>query len=128
MVKKVVIVMIIFQIMFIPISNAFSLDSIINSGKQFLQDGQANSDNILSGENEQNLKDMTGQIYNILFGIGVGLSVIIGAILGIKYMTGTIEDQAKIKETLIPYIIGCIVVFGAFGIWKIVITIGGKVF
>lgn len=128
MVKKVVIVMIIIQIMFIPISNAFSLDSIISGGNQFIKEGQENSDDLLSKENEQNLKDMTGQLYNILFGIGIGLSVIIGAILGIKYMTGTIEEQAKIKETLIPYIIGCIVAFGAFGIWKVIITIGGKIF
>lgn len=38
-------------------------------------------------------------------------------------MLGGIEEQAKIKETLIPYIVGCIVIFGAFGIWKLAVSI-----
>lgn len=117
--------MIVFQIIFIPISNAFSLDSIIDSGDKFIQDGSSSSNNVI---NEDDVKSMVGDIYNILVAIGVGLAVLIGAVLGIKYMTGTIEEQAKIKETLIPYAIGCIVVFGAFGIWKIVISIGGSIF
>ena len=34
-----------------------------------------------------------------------------------------IEEKAEIKTMLIPYIIGCVVVFGAFTIWKIVVDI-----
>ena len=36
---------------------------------------------------------------------------------------GSIEEKAEIKTMLIPYIIGCVVVFGAFTIWKIVVDI-----
>ena len=42
-------------------------------------------------------------------------------------MTGSVSQKAKIKETLIPYIAGCIVIFGAFGIWKLVVTIMSSV-
>ena len=35
--------------------------------------------------------------------------------------------QAKIKELLLPYIVGCIVVFGTFAIWKIVITVASQI-
>lgn len=125
MVKRIIMIMIVFQIIFIPISNAFSLDSVIDSGNKFIQDGSNASNDVI---NENEVKVMVGDVYNILVAIGVGLAVLIGAVLGIKYMTGTIEEQAKIKETLIPYAIGCIVVFGAFGIWKIVISIGGNIF
>ena len=38
-------------------------------------------------------------------------------------MTAGIEQQAQIKQALIPYVVGCVVVFGAFGIWKIAIEI-----
>ena len=38
-------------------------------------------------------------------------------------MTQSVEEQAKVKETLIIYAVGCIVTFGAFGIWKMVIEI-----
>ena len=33
------------------------------------------------------------------------------------------EGKAQIKELLVPYIVGCIVVFGAFAIWKLLVTI-----
>ena len=38
-------------------------------------------------------------------------------------MWGSIEQQVKAKEMLEPYGIGCVVVFGAFGIWKLAVTI-----
>ena len=55
--------------------------------------------------------------------IGIVLSVIIGGILGIQIMWGSIEQQVKAKEMLMPYVAGCVVIFGAFGIWKICVTI-----
>ena len=41
-------------------------------------------------------------------------------------MLGSIEEKANIKESLIPFVIGCIVVFGAFGIWRIFVSLGSK--
>lgn len=38
-------------------------------------------------------------------------------------MTGSVEQKAKVKDSLVPYVAGCIVIFGAFGIWKMVLTI-----
>ena len=39
-------------------------------------------------------------------------------------MIGSAEEKAQIKDALIPFVIGCIVIFGAFGIWKIFVTMG----
>ena len=120
--------MVIFQISFMPIANANSpslWDKIFDEGNDFIKDGkqQASLDKEVD---EDKLQESINMIYNVLLGLGIALSVIIGAMLGIKYMIGSIEEQAKIKETLIGYIVGCIVVFGAFGIWKLVIEILGK--
>ena len=38
-------------------------------------------------------------------------------------MWGSIEQQVKAKEVLLPYAIGSLVIFGAFGIWKLAISI-----
>ena len=51
------------------------------------------------------------------------IAVIIGMILGIKYMLATSEERADIKQTLPAYIVSCVVVFGAFTIWKLIITL-----
>ena len=72
------------------------------------------------------LKDASDSIYNVVSSIGMIASVIVGIILGIKFMMASAEDKADVKQGLMPYVIGCIVVFGAFGIWKILVnTFGG---
>ena len=47
-------------------------------------------------------------------------------IIGIQFMMALVEEKAKIKEALMPYFVGCMVVFGAFGLWKLAITILSK--
>ena len=51
------------------------------------------------------------------------IAVVVGMILGIKYMMATSEDKAEIKQTLPAYIVACVVVFGAFAIWRLVVYI-----
>ena len=72
------------------------------------------------------LKELSDTIYNVLLIIGTVIAVIIGAILGIQFITGSVEQKAKVKDSLIPFIIGCVIIFGAFGIWKIVVSIGAS--
>ena len=59
----------------------------------------------------------------MLLAFGIITAVIVGSILGIKYMIGSVEEKAEYKQTLLAYLISCVVVFGAFGIWKLVINI-----
>ena len=77
------------------------------------------------GLEDDNYTDKTRIIIIKVDGATIGVIVaVIGIIfLGIKYMTGAAEEQAKVKETLIPFVIGCIVVFGAFAIWSAVVNI-----
>lgn len=42
-------------------------------------------------------------------------------------MVASAEDKAKVKEALIPYIVGCIVIFGAFTIWSIAVNMGQSI-
>lgn len=53
-------------------------------------------------------------------------AVVIAMILGIQFMVASASEKAKVKEAIIPFVVGCIVVFGAFTIWKIAVNIGGK--
>lgn len=107
---------------YIPVSDAnTSWDEILSQGDKFLKSGkQENQD---SPVNNIKLNKTIKSLYNILLAAGIVLSVIVGSILGIKLMTSGIEEKAKIKEMIVPYVFGCIVVFGAFGIWKLVIRI-----
>ena len=124
--KKIIIIMIIFQTIFIPISNAAFWEDIIDTGGNFISTGN-NIEKTNSSVNDAELQSTIKDIYNALLALGVVFSVIVGAVLGIKYMIGSVDEQAKTKELLFPYITGCIVIFGAFGIWRIVINVLSKV-
>ena len=42
-------------------------------------------------------------------------------------MMASAEGKAQIKEMLIPFVVGCIVAFSAFTIWKVMIELLKKV-
>ena len=73
--------------------------------------------------NKQQLQTTSGYIYNALLAIAISFTVIVGIILGIKFMMADAENKASIKESLMPYVISCSVIFGAFTIWKLVVNI-----
>lgn len=99
-----------------------SLSDVISGGDSFISDGKEGSAQI----NKWQLEGVSSGIYNILLICGVIVAVIIASVLGIKFMLGSVEEKADIKAAMVPFIIGCVVVFGAFGIWKIVVTIGNN--
>lgn len=97
---------------------ASQLGDIVTGAQDFIEKGDPDK-----AIGEESIKKMSDILYNVLLVIAVLVAVGIGIYIGIQFMTGGIEQKAKIKETLIPYIAGCIVVFGAFTIWKLVVTI-----
>lgn len=99
---------------------AFSIDGFIGDADAFIEAGKTEGENAID---QTGLKEISDVIYNTLLAVGLILAVAVGLFLGIKIMIGSIEEQAQYKELLIPYFIGCIVVFGGFGIWKLVVTI-----
>lgn len=64
-----------------------------------------------------------GQIIGIITTVGVVVSVVVLVVLGIKYMIGSAEEKAEYKKTMIPYIIGAILVFAASTIASIVMSV-----
>ena len=53
------------------------------------------------------------KIMGIVQTVGVVLSVVVLIVLGIKYMMGSAEEKAEYKKTMMPYIIGALLIFGA---------------
>ena len=61
------------------------------------------------------------QLIGIITTVGVVVAVIILLILGIKYMMGSASEKAEYKKTMIPYLVGAILIFGASAITKVVV-------
>lgn len=119
--KKVIIFLIIFMILILFLFPtkiyAETLDRTFTGADDFIKKGDT------STIDTTKLKSTSDFIYNALLAIGMIGAVIVGVILGIKYMSANSEDKASVKETLIPYIVSCFAIFGGFVIWKIVINI-----
>lgn len=92
---------------------------IVDSAHGFLETGKGESSPI----SEEALKKGSSTLYNVLLIIGIGVALIWGTILGIQFVTGSLEEKANIKNGLTAYIFGCVIIFGAFGIWKLVLSL-----
>lgn len=52
--------------------------------------------------------------------VGSFAAVIVLIVVGIRYMTGSVEEKAEYKKTMIPYIVGALLVFAASNIVAII--------
>lgn len=62
-------------------------------------------------------------VINAISILGVIISVITLTILGIKYMMGSVEEKAEYKTSMMPYLIGCVLLFSGSAIIGIIYNI-----
>lgn len=85
-----------------------TIDGITQSGKT-----EANADKAM--------QDLGGTIIKYVTNAAIVIAVVMIAVLGIKYMMGSAEEKSEYKKSLIPLLIGAILVFGAATIAKIIV-------
>ena len=67
------------------------------------------------------IQNFGGNIMGVINVVGVVVAVVVLMVIGIKYMMGSAEEKAEYKKTLMPYVIGAVLVFAAS-------TISGVIF
>lgn len=65
-------------------------------------------------------------IVTIMRTVGIVVAVVILLILGIKYMMGSAEEKAEYKKTMIPYLVGAILIFASTTIVTVVYNIANS--
>lgn len=80
------------------------------------KDMQANT----SAKGTTEVQSFGQNIMGVVQVAGVVIAVIILMILGIKYMMGSAEEKAEYKKTMIPYLVGAILIFAASTIANVV--------
>ena len=101
------------------VNAASTLDDVLSKGEDFLNAADEDTNTIDEGD----LHELSGFISGVLLSIAIGVTIISGVILGIKFVTQSIEDKAKIKESMVPWVIGILISFGAFTIWEIAVNV-----
>ncbi len=79
-------------------------------------------------EYSADLMIMARTIMGYITVIGMVVSVIVLSILGLKYMTGSVEEKAEFKKDMFPYIIGAVFTFGASSIAQLIYQLTNSVF
>ena len=98
--------------------SAVSYDDMMKQASGFISHGeeQAKKSSISTTDITSEFVDLG----KILTTIGAGVMVAVTTYMGIKYITSGPEAQAKLKQQLIGVVVSGVVIFGAYGIWKIV--------
>lgn len=79
--------------------------------------------NLEESQNATAIKDIGNTIIGTIQTIGTILSVLVLAVLGIKYMLGSAEERAEYKKSMGPYILGAIMVFAITNILALIVPI-----
>ena len=125
--KKIFLIVFLIILVMIVLSSelyAFSVSEWFSQSENAIATGSSNKNNKM---NTDSLKNASNTLFNILLGVGTGVAVVVGAILGLQFMQAGVDKKVQVKESLVAYVVSCIVLFGAFGIWKLIVVIMNSV-
>ena len=103
---KIMYVLLIVMMLFVSMGSIVFADTastVLNQMEQAQTNGSA------SGTNE--ITTLGGRIVTIVQVVGVIIAVIILLVIGIKYLLGSAEEKAEYKKTMIPYLVGAVLIF-----------------
>ena len=111
--KALSVLMIVVMIVF-ACTNVFAvdIDTIMTQSKTAVSEDGATSMNKIGGT-----------IIGYVTSAAMVIAVVMVAVLGIKYMMGSVEEKAEYKKSFMPLIIGAVLVFGASAVAKIIISL-----
>lgn len=104
---KVIVLFVIILMMTLNISMAMSV-SDLNGGNR---------------NQIESLNTIGNRTITVISTIGSVISVVVIVVIGIKYMMGSVEEKAEYKKTLMPFLIGALLVFAASTIASIIYNI-----
>ena len=73
------------------------------------------------------VEETAGKVVAVITNIGIVLSIIIPAVLGVKYMIGSAEEKAEYKKDMVPYLVGAVLLFGICTFVKILQLMGQNI-
>lgn len=95
-----------------------SFSQIQSQANSWLGEGSSNQP-----ISQQTIKDNLLPIANILVGIATIVFLVVGSIIGVKYIMAGADDKAKLKEKLIWFVIAMVAVYGAVGIFNLIVNV-----
>lgn len=73
-------------------------------------------ENAITYGDSTKVQSLVGRIMGIIRNIAIIASVVILMVVGVKFMMGSTEEKAEYKKSLVPLIVGIVLVIGATSI------------
>lgn len=73
-----------------------------------------------TGQGTGDVKDKAGKIVGIIQVVGTIVSVGMLIILGIKYVLGSVDEKAEYRKSMMPYLVGAVLIFGFSNITQVI--------
>ena len=107
----------------------FLLQRFVFAGEDDPISKLADNDNMkavgnVSYKSSWSISKIINTVIKILQYAGTGISVIVVTITGIKYMLASPNEKSDIKKMAMPLIIGCVLLFGAVNLVKLIADFG----
>ena len=86
--------------------------------------------NGLNGNGNVQTNDLTkvgNNIVTIIQDVGIVIAVIVLLVIGIKYMMGSASEKAEYKKTMIPYIVGAVLIFAGTSLVRVIYSLSTSV-
>ena len=86
--------------------------------------------NGLNGNGKVQTNDLTkvgNNIVTIIQVVGIVIAVIVLLVIGIKYMMGSASEKAEYKKTMIPYIVGAVLIFAGTSLVRVIYSLSTSV-
>lgn len=86
--------------------------------------------NGLNGNGNVQTNDLTkvgNNIVTIIQVVGIVIAVIVLLVIGIKYMMGSASEKAEYKKTMIPYIVGAVLIFAGTSLLRVIYSLSTSV-
>ena len=80
-----------------------------------------------SGKQPTEILNLGKSIVTIMQTVGIVVAVVVLLVLGIKYMMGSAEEKAEYKKTMIPYLVGAVLIFASTTIVNVVYNLANSI-
>lgn len=97
-----------------PKSYAYDFNTSINGLEQKVKDDKTNPDAA---------NNIAASVINWIFGISVAVAVIVLMITGLKFIVGSTQEKAEYKKSLIPLVVGVLILVFATTIVKVIFSL-----
>lgn len=125
--KKIITILLLVPILLVifNINNVYA-DDITDPTTVINSMSGAKASNMASADN--NIGNIINTVIGLLQVAGTGISVVVVSVLGIKYLLASPSEKADTKKSIMPIVIGCVLLFGAVNIMAAVSDMASKVF